>query len=118
MECFTLKPVRRIPVRNEIHGSIRMKNDDKIFVEIYEKCSDYLQRSCNKELYDIYFHVNRQPYQLQHNALKFMLEHKLFGCLINNPQYDSDNTDHFGIRNGYTFRYSSRSTRILLKLRF
>lgn len=103
LECFTLKPVKRMPVRNVIHGTIKSKKDDKIFVEVYEECFDYMLRNCHQDLYDIYFHVNRQPYKMQHNALKFMLEHKLFGCLINNRKYDDD-TEPSGIRNFYTFR--------------
>lgn len=39
-------------------------------------------------LCDIYFHSNRTPFLLQHNALNWIEKHQLFDCLINNPIYD------------------------------
>lgn len=103
LECLTLKPVKRMPVRNVIHGSIKSKKDDKIFVEVFEECFDYMLRNCHKDFYDLSFHVNQQPYKMQHNALKFMQEHQLFKTLINNRKYDDD-TEPTSVRNGYNFR--------------
>lgn len=38
-------------------------------------------------LYDISFHINRQPYQLMHQALDMVYDHNLFPLLIRNPAY-------------------------------
>lgn len=89
LEQFILKSSTGVS-RCAISGSIQGKNDDKIFVDINIECRSYALCNCNNELYDIYFIVNRQPFQLQHNALKIMKEQKLFDCLISNPKYDDD----------------------------
>lgn len=50
-------------------------------------------------VYDITFHINQQPYQLQHQALDFVYDHNLFPLLIRNPMYFyqseyNDSDDH------------------------
>lgn len=48
-----------------------------------ELCYNYK----NDTRFDVYFHINRNSYQLQHNALYYMKEHDLFPVLINNKGY-------------------------------
>lgn len=40
-----------------------------------------------KAKYNIEFFINRLPFQLQHEALKWVTNHNLFDVLINNAEY-------------------------------
>lgn len=102
LEHFVLKPVGKM-VRSNIGGYVNRINDDNIFVEIFEESFEYMRRKCSRESYDISFCVNRQPFQLQHNALKWMLEHNLFNCLIDSPKYDDDANSYGFIDERYNF---------------
>lgn len=74
----------------DIFGSIGSKNDNKIFLEISEDDCDYVAQNSKKQSYKINFSVNKQPFQLQHNALKLLHDLNLFNCLIDNPKYNDD----------------------------
>lgn len=68
-------------------------NRDYIFVkfgddEDLEDFDDIKERYGNK-WFDIFFHINRTPFQLQHYALECMANDKLFDTLINNPIFDN-----------------------------
>lgn len=69
---------------NNFNGKIKRRESEKIYVDIYPgwKCD-------TTERYSINFELNRTGFQLQHNALKFVKEHRLFNILINNPLYHS-----------------------------
>lgn len=41
------------------------------------------------------FNINRSNYQLQHNALSYIQQHRLFGILINNPVFRTSPTQPF-----------------------
>ncbi|XP_031626858.1 putative helicase mov-10-B.1 [Contarinia nasturtii] len=101
LEQFILKPANSKGGRI-ITGSIQGKNDDKIFIEITDDCRKYAVNNYKHESYDIYFIVNRQPFQLQHYALKMMREQKLFDCLISNPKYDDD-SERPALNDSYNF---------------
>lgn len=98
-----MKPVKAV-IHRSVSGAIERKNEDKIFVKIYDEDLDYFQHNFKRESCDIFFNVNKQPFQLQHNALKLMREHNLFNCLINNPKYDDD-TDDPGLNDHYAHRW-------------
>lgn len=94
LDWFTLKPnptKRNIAISGQVKGC----NKDFIFVDIAEENVDYLKRNCNIESYDIHFHINRVPFQLQHNALEWTRKHNLFNQLINNPKYDQTGEEPF-----------------------
>lgn len=48
-----------------------------------------LEKNFSTQVYDISFHSNRSTYQLQHNALQLMKNHKLFSKIIRHPLYES-----------------------------
>lgn len=79
MNRFTLKGKTSAA---KLNGKIKRRESEKIFVELWPaKLWSY------DEGYDIFFEINRMVYQLQHNALNFIKEHRLFSILINNPSY-------------------------------
>lgn len=111
LDCFTLKP-RPNRADISISGQIKASNKEFIFVEIVQEHVAYLKRNCEIESYDIHFHINRVPFQLQRNALDLIANHNLFQHLINNPKYDEyakEETELFR-EESYTFRYSKEKT--------
>lgn len=76
---FTLKSKSSV----QLNGKIKRRESETIFVELYPaynwRCDD---------VYDVYFQVNRNVYQLQHNALNFIKKHRLFPILIKNHQFN------------------------------
>lgn len=65
-------------------GEIIFKEDNKISVEL--ESTENWRRD---RLYDLVFQVNRVYHLLQHQALDFVLQHKLFDLLIDNPNYSA-----------------------------
>lgn len=65
----------------KLTGRINGKSKDKIFVNIYTGVVNY------HDNYKVNFHVNRQTFQLQHQALNLIQDQNLFPYLINNPLY-------------------------------
>lgn len=96
LDHFTLKQFETStevdPIKSKvaISGKVKGNNKDYIFVEI-EEGFGHLFSNCSKQTYDIYFHINRMPFRLQHNALEWMKKHNLFHILINNSTYDDLN---------------------------
>lgn len=94
LDNFTLRPAETSQSADSnkkdtfISGQIKGCNKGYIFMKFTGENFGYISKNCHKELYDIVFHVNRTPFQLQHNALEWMKKHNLFHCLINNPSYD------------------------------
>lgn len=103
LDCFTLKSKSSTRC---ISGQVRGCNKDYIFVEIGEEHFEYLKSHCNVELYDIFFHINRIIYQLQHYALDLLFNRNLFNVLINNPKYNRFSTKMVNLdeEKRYTFR--------------
>lgn len=87
-------------------GQIQGSNKDYIFIDIAEENFDYLLRNCDNKLYDITFHINRTPFQLQHNALAWVKQHKLFPALINDEKYGRNEPEYINL-NEFNFRYSN-----------
>lgn len=103
LDQFILRPVRQ-GVSIEISGQIKSCNRDYIFVRFSGNDFSYIHKNCHTELYDIVFHINRTPFQLQHTALEWMQKHNLFDCLINNPAYDTEPTCRDTDYDDYDFR--------------
>lgn len=70
-----------------IHGKVKGKNHERIFIQFENEnftkiIENYFQP------FDIFFQLNRVPFQAQHLALDFVQQHDLFNHLIKNPLYD------------------------------
>lgn len=85
IDYFTMRPTNGKKIN--ISGQVLARNAEKTFVSIFGKLR-YMKENHKKEMYDINFLVNRQPFKLQHQALDLFREHSLFSRLINNPRYD------------------------------
>lgn len=69
-------------------GSIKGKDDEKIYIEMYEQsCVSFREKYKNQQ-FDIFFRFNRLSFRMQHFALDCLREHRLYNILINNPAYD------------------------------
>lgn len=98
VDCFTLKLSNPPYLPISFGGHVKTGNKDFIFVEIMENIfhDDFKPRRGDfflpspKRHYDIFFHINRTPLQLQHFALRWIGEHKLFNVFVNSPMYDAD----------------------------
>lgn len=84
LDQFTLEPSRS--ASHCFSGRISGNNKDYIFVEIDKKHIGYFS-ILPLGIYQIKFHVNRLPYQVQHLALDFVKKHSLVRRFINNPVY-------------------------------
>lgn len=88
ISAFTVRP-NECDVNNVISGEIQKCESDFIIVKISVGFEDLLFLNTNKEqFFDINFCINRTVFQLQHNALRWLKEHKLYSILINNPRYE------------------------------
>lgn len=79
---MTLEPEPE-PVITGVVQEIEKKYIYLAINEGYDELAEQLNDIC----YDIRFYSNRLPYQLQHYALEWINEHKLFPLLIDNPTY-------------------------------
>lgn len=93
VDCFTLKPSNPLISCVPIVGHIKTCNKDFIFVEIAERehCNYILNHP--DRTFDIFFHVNRVTFQLQHYALDWMVKHQLFQLFVNSPKYETHGWD-------------------------
>lgn len=110
VDGFTLKPSNQlIQCATPIVGQIKTCNKEFIFVEIPEaEHRKYVQNHPDR-VYDIFFHVNRGPFQLQHYALHWLVKHQLFQQFVNSQAYDCDGWN-FDVRSAaaepnYSFRF-------------
>lgn len=74
--------------KDEIFAGTIFKIDYRFIYIKIDECFDDFRYFYADHTFDINFHVNRLPYQLQLNALKWIKEHKLFEILINNPLFN------------------------------
>lgn len=88
LDHFTLRPTNS-DKDISISGQIRGCNREYIFVKFLNDNFTYISKNCHRELYDIVFHVNRTPFQLQHNALEWFKKHNLYDRLVNNLVYNT-----------------------------
>lgn len=87
-----------------IEGVVYSKRG-KIVAKMSNNCIEYVLNR-PQMLYEIKFEPNKQSYQLQHLALHYMNEHKIFDCLINNAMYDRRDQLPTDVKeNNLTFRY-------------
>lgn len=83
-------------------GSIVKIDCHFIYIKIDEGLDDFRYFYADRN-FDINFHVNRLPYQLQLNALRWIDQHKLFPILIQNPLFDKEPVE--GIDSDYSFSH-------------
>lgn len=104
LEGFTLEPSAEKHRNNIlIAGLIKgTGTDEYIYIAITEGY-DELRNKHTFLYYDINFHINRLPYQLQHNALQWVNHHKLFDVLINNPLMNLNHDSYQNSSKNYKF---------------
>lgn len=73
---------------NQIPGQVIEANENEMIFKITEGFTELLKHRTKNV--DIVFTYNRTTYQLQHNSLKWMMEHDLFTMFIRNTLYDSN----------------------------
>lgn len=71
-------------------GTIKGKDEEKIYIEMYEQSYVSFREKYKNQLFDIFFRFNRLSFRMQHFALDCIREHKLFNILINNPAYNNN----------------------------
>lgn len=83
--------VESIGMREMCSGQMIGCSKDFIFIKIQTGFEDCLRLSKKDgHLFNISYHINRLPFQLQHNALKWVKDHSLFDKLISYPMYWAD----------------------------
>lgn len=74
--------------QSEIEGRIQNFDDNYIYIKVIEGFESLSIQSRNRwQFFDLNFHINQIPYQLQLQALNFVVEHGLFDVFINNSLY-------------------------------
>lgn len=75
---------------NTIDGRIQSCDEKFIYMEIVNGFDELSILTTNvMQCFDVNLVVNQTPYQLQLQAIQFLVEHKLFNILINNPIYST-----------------------------
>lgn len=94
----------------KVEGKICDFKDKKVLIDVTKaKSFNSIRESCESELFDISFKLNRLSYKLQHYALEFMLDHELFVRLV-------DNSDYRSTKPPENKRVSAKATRLRLVL--
>lgn len=89
LDALRLKPVTEDDTWLEnFFGSIKAKDDEKIYIELYEQSYLTFKKVYKNQPFDIFFRFNRLSFRMQHYALDYMHNHRLFTHLIDNPAYD------------------------------
>ncbi|XP_031638515.1 putative helicase mov-10-B.1 [Contarinia nasturtii] len=89
LDALRLKPVTTDESWLENYfGSIKGKDEEKIYIEMYEQSYAAFKKVYKNQPFDIFFRFNRLSYRMQHYALDLMRDHRLFNQLIDNPAYD------------------------------
>lgn len=91
IDRFILKP-KKINALNfkkekQIWGQIVRLSGQDVIIEIFPESYNHVLKTHRNEIYDIFFTLNRMPYQLQHYVLDFVVQENLFTRLINNSYY-------------------------------
>lgn len=91
LDALRLKPVTTDESWLEnFFGSIKGKDEEKVYIELYEQSYLSFKKSYKNQPFDICFRFNRLSFRMQHYALDFMRDHRLFSHLIKNPDYNID----------------------------
>lgn len=106
LDALRLKPVTDDESWLENYfGSIKGKDEEKIYIELYEQSYLSFKKVYKTQPFDIFFRFNRLSFRMQHYALDLMRDHRLFNQLIDNPAYDENvkyepnkNHDNFSLR--------------------
>lgn len=95
LDALRLKPVTVDESWLEnFFGSIKGKDEEKIYIELYEQSYLSFKRAYKNQPFDIFFRFNRLSFRMQHYALDFIRDHRLFIQLIENPNYDFNDRDN------------------------
>lgn len=109
LDALRLKPVTDDESWLENYfGSIKGKDEEKIFIELYEQSYVSFKKVYKEQPFDIFFRFNRLSFRMQHYALDAMRDHRLFNHLIDNPAYD-DIVKHNSNKNSDDFVLSRDS---------
>lgn len=81
-------------------GSIKGKDEEKIYIELYEQSYASFKNIYKNQKFDIFFRFNRLSFRMQHYALDLMRDHGLFKHLIDNPAYEESDRPVSTISNG------------------
>lgn len=91
LDALRLKPITDDESWLENYfGSIKGKDEEKIYIELYEQSYASFREKYKNQPFDIFFRFNRLSFRMQHYALDCIREHRLFGLLIDNPAYDTN----------------------------
>lgn len=91
LDALRLKPVTDDETWLENYfGSIKGKDEEKIYIELYEQSYLSFKKVYKNQPFDIFFRFNRLSFRMQHYALDLMRDHRLFNQLIDNPAYDEN----------------------------
>lgn len=96
IDHFTLQSSHGSQHQFMVSGRMKSCDKDFIYVEVVEADVGLLQSYCDRQYFDIVFHMNRIGYQLQHRALRYMEKHNLHSILINNKHYEHVDEDNVG----------------------
>lgn len=89
LDALRLKPVTTDEFWLEnFFGSIKGKDEEKIYIELYEQSYQSFRKTYKNQPFDIFFRFNRLSFRMQHYSLDCMRDHHLFTQLINNPAFD------------------------------
>lgn len=89
LDALRLKPVTDDDYWLENYfGAIKGKDEEKIYIELYEQSFLSFHKVFKNQPFDIFFRFNRLSFRMQHYALDFLRNHNLFNLLINNPAFD------------------------------
>lgn len=91
LDAIRLKPITEDETWLENYfGSIKGKDEEKIYIEIYEQSYVTFREKYKNQPFDIFFRFNRLSFRMQHYALDCIRDHRLFDLLIDNPDYDGN----------------------------
>lgn len=104
VDKFEIKSSFQCFPKQTFSGRIKSANREYIFVEIIQKDVDKLKLYCQTQSFDIFFKVNRIPYQIQRKALEYIYEFDLHSKLIFNEKYNYAETITKSTQNTHEFR--------------
>lgn len=91
LDALRLKPITDDESCSENYfGSIKGKDEDKIYIELYEQSYLRFEKVYKNQPFDVFFRCNRLSFRMQQYALDLMRDHRLFNLLIDNPAYDEN----------------------------